>query len=28
VTRELVEERTKAKVLPLPGSEQVQQESA
>ena len=28
VTRELVEERTKAKVLPLPGSEQVQQETA
>ena len=28
VTRALVEERTKAKVLPLPGSDQVQQESA
>ena len=28
VTRELVEERTKAKVLPMPGSEQVQQETA
>jgi len=28
VTRQLVEERTKAKVLPLPGSEQVQQETA
>jgi ATP-dependent Clp protease ATP-binding subunit ClpX len=28
VTRELVEERTKAKVLPLPGSEQMQQETA
>lgn len=28
VTRELVEERTKAKVLPLPGSDQVQQETA
>ena len=28
VTRELVEERTKAKVLPMPGSDQVQQESA
>ena len=28
VTRQLVEERTKAKVLPLPGSEQMQQETA
>ena len=28
VTRELVEERTKAKVLPMPGNEQVQQETA
>ena len=28
VTRALVEERTQAKVLPLPGSEPAQQESA
>ena len=28
ITRELVEERTRAKVLPLPGSEPAQQETA